>query len=48
MGFDLSPEEVRAASLKAMGNSLGELYDILSNQVTWVYLKWQEYREVER
>ncbi|MGH7772381.1 MAG: hypothetical protein ACREQA_09090 [Candidatus Binatia bacterium] len=27
-----------------MGAPLGELYDILSNQVTWVHLKWKEYR----
>ena len=44
MGADLSPEEVRAATLEAMGSPLGELYDILSNQVTWVHLKWKEHR----
>lgn len=44
MGADLSPEEVRAAALEAMGSPLGELYDILSNQVTWIHLKWKEHR----
>lgn len=44
MGEDLSPEEVRAAAVEAMGSPLGELYDILSNQVTWVHLKWKEHR----
>lgn len=33
MGIDLSPEEVRAATLEVMGSPLGELYDILYNQV---------------
>lgn len=44
MGVELSPEEVRAGVIEAMEASLGALYDILSNQVTWVHLKWQEYR----
>jgi hypothetical protein len=44
MGIDFSPEEVRAAALKAMGSPLGELYDILSNQVAWIHLKWMEHR----
>lgn len=41
---EISPEEVRTAAVKAMGPPLGELYDILGNQVTWVHLKWKEYR----
>jgi len=44
MGVELSPQEIRAAAIEAMGPSLGNLYDILSNQVSWVHLKWQEYR----
>ena len=44
MGTDLSPEEVRAATLEAMGSPLGELYDILYNQVAWVHVKWNEHR----
>ena len=44
MSAELGPEEVRAAAIEAMGSSLGELYDIVSNQVSWVHLKWQEYR----
>ena len=44
MGAYLSPEDVRAAALGAMGAPLGELYDILSNQVTWIHLKWKEFR----
>jgi hypothetical protein len=44
MGGELSPQEIRAAAIEAMGPSLGDLYDILSNQVSWVHLKWQEYR----
>jgi hypothetical protein len=44
MGVELSPEQVRTGVIEAMGPSLGALYDILSNQVRWVHLKWQEYR----
>lgn len=44
MAVESSPEEVRAATIEAMGPSLGALYDVLSNQATWVHLKWQEYR----
>ena len=44
MGKELSPEEVCAAAREAMGSSLGELYDILSNQVSWVHFKWKQYR----
>ncbi|MDE3042969.1 MAG: hypothetical protein KGJ82_20690 [Nitrospirota bacterium] len=41
---ELSPEEVRTAAVRAMGSPLGELYDIISTQVTWVHLKWKEHR----
>jgi hypothetical protein len=41
---DLSPEDVRTEAVKAMGSPLGDLYDILSSQVTWVHLKWKEHR----
>lgn len=41
---ELSPKEVRTEAVKAMGSPLGELYDVLSNQVTWVHLKCKEYR----
>ena len=27
-----------------MGSALGELYDILYNQVAWVHIKWKEHR----
>lgn len=44
MGKELSPEEVRVSALESMGASLGELYDILRNQVSWVHFKWKQYR----
>ena len=44
MGKELSPKEDRAAALESMGASLGELYSILSNQVSWVHFKWKQYR----
>ncbi len=43
MATELGPEQVHAAALAAMGSPLGEPYDILRNQVTWVHLKWKEY-----
>jgi len=46
MGEYLSSKEVRAAAVEAMGSPLGELYDILSNQITWVHLKWKEHRSL--
>jgi HEPN superfamily AbiU2-like protein len=41
---ELSSEEVRTAALEAMGSPLGELYDILYNQLAWVHVKWNEHR----
>jgi|SRR2546425_256293 len=39
-----SSEEVRAAKIAAMGAPLGELHFSLSNEVTWLHLKWKDYR----
>jgi hypothetical protein len=39
-----SSEEVRAAKIAAMGAPLGELHFALSNEVTWLHLKWKDYR----
>ena len=44
MGADLGPEEVRAASIDAMGRELGELHHALGNELTYLHLKWKEYR----
>lgn len=44
MAKELSPSKAREEAIQAMGQALGELYDILSSQVTWLHLKWKEYR----
>jgi hypothetical protein len=46
MAEELSLSKARTEAIKAMGCALGELYDILSNQVIWVHLKWKEYRKL--
>jgi len=38
-----SPEEVREACHASMGAELGELYYLLSNELTWLYWRWHEY-----
>jgi hypothetical protein len=40
----LGPEEVRASSIAAMGRELGELHHALGNELTYLHLKWKEYR----
>jgi len=39
-----SSEEVRAAKIAAMGTQLGELHFELWNEVTWIHLKWKDFR----
>jgi hypothetical protein len=43
MGANLGPEEVRAASIAAMGRELGELHHALGNELTYLHLKWKKY-----
>ena len=38
-----SPEEVRGDQLTAMGSELGELFNVLSNELIWLYWNWHEY-----
>lgn len=37
-------DEVRQNYMAAMGPDLGELFHVLSNELTWVHWRWQQYR----
>lgn len=41
-----SAEEVRYQYVQVMGEELGQLYDELSNELTWLHDKWLQYREL--
>jgi hypothetical protein len=40
MGETLTAKDVRHEAVAAMGSELGEIYHLLSDQVTWLHLKW--------
>jgi hypothetical protein len=40
MGETLTAENVRHEAIAAMGSQLGEIYHSLSDQVSWLHLKW--------
>lgn len=40
MGETLTTEDVRREAVAAMGSQLGEIYHSLSDQVSWLHLKW--------
>lgn len=44
MAENSGPEQVRAAKLAAMGAPLGELHFALWNEITWLHLKWKDFR----
>ena len=39
-------EEVRDEYVQSMGSELGELYHELSDELTWLHMKWGQYREL--
>ena len=41
-----SQAEVRAEYIARMGPELGDLQYLLMHEVTWLHLKWQEFREI--
>lgn len=43
MARELSADEIRAAKLAAMPAPLGELHYVLSNEVTWLHIKWNDF-----
>jgi hypothetical protein len=46
MGETLTAEEVRSEAVAAMGAQLGEIYHSLSDQVSWLHLKWDTFCEL--
>lgn len=44
MGQYLSADEVRQQYVAALGKELGEIYHELSNELAWLYFKWDQYR----
>lgn len=42
----LSPDQVLAENIAAMGEELGQLYTSLSNELTWAYWSWGEFVEL--
>jgi len=46
MGSTHTAEEVRDQCIAAMPPPLGELYDDLRNQLTWIHLKWNDFRSL--
>ena len=43
MADTLSPDDVRRRNQAAMGEELGELYTVLSNDLTWLHWRWSQY-----
>ncbi len=46
MGETLTAEEVRNEAIAAMGSPLGDIYHSLSDEVSWLHLKWNDFREL--
>jgi hypothetical protein len=40
---ELSGEEVRAQNIAAMGEPLGDLFTLLSTDLTWLFVRWKQY-----
>jgi hypothetical protein len=39
-------EEVRDRHMRDLGPELGAVYNVLSNDVTWLHAKWEQYRHL--
>lgn len=39
----ISPDELKAERVAAMGAELGKLYHALTNELSWILLKWSQY-----
>jgi hypothetical protein len=37
-------DEIREQHLRDMGSDLGAVYNVLTNDVTWLHAKWEQYR----
>lgn len=46
MAHSSTAEEIKLKNIKKMGESLGEIYSQLWQEVTWLHFKWEEYVEI--
>lgn len=46
MAENLTAEQVREDCIRTMGPELGDLYCDLYNELAWLHVKWQQYREL--
>ncbi|MGA3207421.1 MAG: hypothetical protein ABSE05_06315 [Syntrophales bacterium] len=46
MGRYLTADEVKQEHIEKLGDNLGSLFHELSNEVAWLYTKWEEYAEL--
>jgi hypothetical protein len=46
MGNVLTDDEVLNEAINAMGSPLGEVYHALGDEVAWLHLKWNDFREL--
>lgn len=46
MGDVLTADQVRLEAINAMGSPLGEIYHSLGDEVSWLHLKWNDFREL--
>jgi hypothetical protein len=46
MGEVKSGDEIRTEAIDVMGSPLGEIYHSLSDEVAWLHLKWNDFREL--
>lgn len=42
----LTGDEVLNEAINAMGSLLGDVYHVLGDEVAWLYLKWNGFREL--
>ncbi len=41
-----SPDDVKRQHIEAMGQELGSVFNELSNELAWLYIKWNQYVEL--
>ena len=46
MGAVLTGDEVLNEAITAMGSPLGDVYHALGDEVAWLHLKWNDFREL--
>lgn len=46
MAESRSSEEVHRRNIEVMGQDLGPYYTALHNELSWLYVRWQQYQEL--